>query len=147
MNKADDIELFKRLWYANRDGQIDIGVDLRRFNRPGSPTFDRRDNTLPILGTVCCALTAWMLGGWVWGLAILGSGVIFSVTTLNFWLMTRLRNRTLALALSGYDGWEEAWGYGGMSLRRRGEEAETTGPVQDWRPFARTLPPAADYEE
>lgn len=143
----EDVELFKRLWYANRDARIDIGVDLRHFNKPGSPTFDRMDNALPIVATGCCTATAWMLGGWIWGLAVFGSGIIFSMTTMNIWLMQRLRKRTIDLALSGAKGWEEAWRYGGISLRRAGQELETTGPAEDWRAFARTLPLAAKYEE
>jgi hypothetical protein len=147
VDDAEDIELFKRVWYANRDGRIDIGIDLRHFNKAGSPTFEARDNALPIVATACCTATAWMLGGWIWGLAIFGSGIIFSMTTLNIWLMQRLRKRTIDLALSSAAGWEEMWRYGGVSLRRAGQELETIGPAQDWRTFARTLPMASRYEE
>lgn len=146
VTEADDTELFKRLWYADRDEKIEIGVDLRRFNKPGSPTFDRKDNALPVVATICCTTTAWLLGGWVWGLAILGSCVIFSISTLNLWLMHRLRKRTMALALSGAEGWEMVWSFGGLSLRRKGQEQEVAGPEQDWRRFARQLPTAASYE-
>lgn len=147
MEHADDIELFKRLWYANQDDKIDIGIDLRHFNKPGSPTFDRKDNALPIVATGCCTASAWLLAGWVLGLAVFASCVILSLTTMNVWLMHRLRERTVERALSGYEGWDEVWGYGGVSLRRKGQELETTGPAQDWRPFARSLPLAARYEE
>ncbi len=147
MSDADEIELFKRVWYAHREEKIEIGVDLRHFNRPGSPTFDRRDNALPVLATLCCTLSAWMLGGWIWGLAILASGVIFSLTTLNVWLMSRLRRRTLEMALGGISGWQAAWAYGGVTIRRKGQTREVAGPQEDWRPFARGLPAAVAYEE
>lgn len=147
MSDADDIELFKRVWYANRDEKIEIGVDLRHFNRPGSPTFDRKDNTLPVLAILCCTLSAWMLGGWIWGLAILASTVIFSLTTLNVWLMSRLRQRTLDMALGGIAGWQAAWAYGGVTIRRQGQTEEAVGSQEDWRPFARCLPTVASYED
>ncbi|HKK30957.1 MAG TPA: hypothetical protein VKA18_11255 [Alphaproteobacteria bacterium] len=147
MTDTDDAELYKRLWYADRDGAVELGFDLRHFNKPESPTFDRKDNVLPILGTVCCTATAWLLGGWLWGLAIFASGVIFSLSTLNLWLMHRLRQRTLALARSGLDGWQGLWSYGGVSVRRKGAAAEVVSPEQDWRDFARSLPVAAVYEE
>jgi hypothetical protein len=146
MNEADDIELYKRIWYANREGEIAIGLDLRHFNRPGSPTFDRRDNGLPLVLTVCCTASAWLLGGWIWGLAVLASCVIFSLTTLNLWLMHRLRQRTLMLALSGCDAWVALWRHGGVSLRRQGQTGETAAPAEDWRGFARRLPAAGCYE-
>ena len=81
------------------------------------------------------------------GLAVFASCVILALTTMNVWLMHRLRERTVDRALSGYEGWDEVWRYGGVSLRRTGQELETTGPAQDWRPFARSLPTAARYEE
>lgn len=146
VNEADDTELFRRLWYAERDKKVEIGVDLRRFNKPESPTYDRKDNALPVVATICCTSTAWLLGGWIWGLAVFGSCVIFSLSTLNLWLMYRLRQRTMALAMSGAEGWDAAWSFGGMSVRRTGQERETAGPEQDWRLFARQLPAAASYE-
>ncbi len=146
VDKAEDTELFRRLWYADRDEKINIGVDLRHYNKPGSPTFNRNDNVLPVVATICCTSTVWLLGGWVWGLALLGSCVIFSMTTLNLWLMHRLRKRTMELALGGAEGWDMAWRFGGLSVRCQGQQNETTSPEQDWRAFARQLPTAASYE-
>jgi hypothetical protein len=143
---ASDTELYKRIWYADRDGKVQIGIDLRRFNRDGSPTFSRRDNGLPLVLTACSVATAWMLGGWIWGLAILASGIIFSITTLNLWVMHRLRERTLAEARCGLAGWETLWRFGGISLRYSGEKVETVSPANDWRDFAYRLPPVSTYE-
>ena len=33
---GEDQSLFERIWYANRDNRVLIGVDLRHFNRPGA---------------------------------------------------------------------------------------------------------------
>lgn len=145
MCEEKDTELYNRLWYADQDGEVEIGIDLRLYNKSGSPTFDQRDNALPVVGTVCVAATAFFLGGWVWGIALLVSGVIFSLSTLNIWLMHRLRLRTLVIGRSGLPGWEELWTYGGVSLRRKGEEAETNAPLQDWRAFAQRLPHESSY--
>ncbi len=142
----DDSELFKRIWYAERDGKVHVGIDLRHYNKPGSPTFDRKDNALPTVGTVCCVATAWMLGGWIWGLAILFSCIVFAITTVNIWIMHRLRQRTIGLALGGYHDWDLLWQYGGLTLRRDGESQETNAGEADWRSFADRLPHSNKYE-
>lgn len=145
--REDDQSLFERIWYAERDGRILIGIDLRHYNRPGSPTYVQKENVLPILAALCCSASAWILGGWVWGLGILASGIIFTLTTANFWIMHRLRQRTLALALSGRDAWDRLWGYGGITLRlpQDGTDTETAreanAPGDDWRRFARLYLP------
>jgi hypothetical protein len=140
----DDQSLFERIWYADQDERLLIGIDLRHFNRPGSPTHSHFDNTLPLIATVCCVATAWMLGGWVWGLGILASCVILTLTTANVWVMHRLRKRTLAVALSGLEGWREIWRYGGVTLRLMADYAgasspgpEAHAPADDWQTFAR----------
>ncbi len=134
---STDQSLYERLWYAHRDEKLLIGIDLRHFNRPGSPTYQQKDNALPLVATLCCTASAWMLGGWIWGLAILASGIILTLTTLNVWVMHRLRTRTLEKALSGLDDWQDLWRYGGMSLRLVNDDAtEIRAPDGDWRLFA-----------
>lgn len=147
----NDQSLFERIWYANRDNRLLIGIDLRHFNRPGSPTYSRSDNALPMIATVCCVLTAWMLGGWAWALAILASGMILTLTTAQIWVMHRLRQRTLALVLGGLQDWLTVWRYGGIDLRlvRDGGKSEQTpeaaAPDDDWRAFVRQhLPEVQD---
>ena len=139
----DDQSLFERIWYANHDERLLIGVDLRHYNRPGSPTHSQRDNSLPVVATLCCVATAWMLGGWIWGLAILSSGVILTFTTANVWIMHRLRQRTLEVALGGVRGWQQMWDHGGITLRLPADARkavpppEVNSPGDDWRAFAR----------
>ena len=147
----DDQSLFERIWYANQDENLLIGIDLRHFNRPGSPSHSHFDNTLPLIATVCCVATAWMLGGWVWALAILASCAILTLTTANVWVMYRLRKRTLALALASLQGWRNIWRYGGVTLRLTNDYGSATpgpeanAPGDDWRMFARRhLPKAQD---
>lgn len=60
--------------------------------------------------------------------------------------MYRLRQRTMDLAMSGSEGWDIAWRFGGLSLRRHGQAQEFGGPEHDWRQFARQLPTAESYE-
>jgi hypothetical protein len=137
-NTASDQDLYERIWYAHQDEKLMIGIDLRHYNKPGSPTYQQKENALPLVATLCCTASAWMLGGWIWGLAILASGIILTLTTLNVWVMQRLRTRTMAIALSGLDGWLLLWRFGGISLRIAGNHAsEVTAPDGDWRAYAR----------
>jgi hypothetical protein len=142
-DRSDDQSLFERIWYADRDARLLIGVDLRLYNRPGSPTYSQKDNGLPVVATLCCVASAWILGGWVWALAILASGVILTLTTVNVWILHRLRQRTLDVALSGLDGWQQAWDFGGITLRlapdgkQPAAGLEFNSPGDDWRTFAR----------
>lgn len=139
-----DQALYERIWYAHRDERLLIGIDLRHFNKQGSPTYNQKDNALPLVATLCFSASAWMLGGWVWGLAILASGIILMLTTINVWVMHRLRTRTMNVALAGLDGWLMLWRYGGVSLRLPQDEAgEVAAPDGDWRAFARQKLPAA----
>lgn len=141
-----DEALYERLWCADRDGLVEIGIDLRHFNQAGSPTHSAKDNGLPFVATLCCSATAWMLGGWIWGLAILASGIILTFTSLNVWLMHRLRERTLTLARSGVDGWLEAWNFGGISLRLTDTpDIEIESPNDDWRTFVAKRLPLPDH--
>jgi hypothetical protein len=138
-----DQALYERIWYAHRDEKLLLGIDLRHYNRPGSPTYSQKENGLPLVATLCFASSAWILGGWIWGLAILGSGIILMATTLNVWVMHRLRKRTQAVALAGLDGWLMLWRHGGISLRLLQDgSSEVTAPDGDWRAFARKKLPA-----
>lgn len=139
---ADEQDLFERIWYGQRDGRIDLGVDLQLLNKPGSPVFSRSDTLLPWVALICLTIVGWRLGGWVGALAAGCSTVILIATTINFAVMRRLRKRTLEYALSGVKGFEDLWARGALSLRMAGEAAsEVRGPDGDWRAFAdRRLP-------
>lgn len=135
---ADDQDLYERVWYAERDGKIDLGVDLKALNKPESPVFSRSDHLLPWLALICVTIVGWQLGGWVAGLAAAASMVILIATTINLAVMDRLRKRALKYALSGRAAFDELWGMGGLSLRVKDEpQSEVCGPVDDWRGFAR----------
>ena len=36
------------------DQKLLIGIDLRHFNKAGSPTYHQKDNALPLVATLCC---------------------------------------------------------------------------------------------
>lgn len=144
---ADEQDLFERIWYGQRDGRLDLGVDLTVANKPSSPVFSRSDNLLPWLALVCLVLVGWRLGGWVAALAVAASMIILIATTINFAVMRRLRLRAVDYAMSGAKGFDELWALGALSLRLNGEEAsEIQGPDDDWRRFATQRLPKTQAE-
>lgn len=144
---ADVQDLFERVWYGERDGRIDIGVDLKRLNTPKSPVFSHVDHLLPWAALICLAVAGWRLGGWIGAAAAASSMLVLILTTINWAVMGRLRKRTLAYAMSGRHGFEELWAFGGLSLRIKGDAAsEVVGPDGDWRGFARSRLPKTAAE-
>ena len=139
---ADEQELFERIWYGERDGLVDLGLDLKLLNKPGSPVYRLSDNMLPWLAFVCLVVVGWRLGGWVGAAAAGASMLILFATTINFAVNRRLRQRAMNYALSGKVGFDDLWRRGVVSLRIAGEAtSEIKGPAQDWRDFAqRRLP-------
>lgn len=134
---ADEQDLFERIWYAERDKRIELGVDLKLLNRPRSPVFSRSDNLLPWVALICLGAVGWRLGGWIGVAAAVGGMVILMATTINFAVMRRLRMRSLDYALSGVRGFDDLWALGALSVRIAGEEAgEVLSPDGDWRLFA-----------
>jgi len=140
---ADDQDLFERIWYAQRDGRIELGADLKLLNKPGSPVFRAHENILPWVALICLAIVGWRLAGWVGALAAAASMVVLIATTINFAVMNRLRKRSIEYAMSGMQGLDALWAAGALSLRMAGEaDGEIRGPGQSWRAFAaKRLPP------
>lgn len=144
---ADEQDLFERVWYGERDGRIDLGVDLKRLNKPNSPVFSHVDHLLPWAALICLAIAGWRLGGWVGAFAAAASMLVLILTTINWAVMDRLRKRTVAHAMSGRSGFDELWALGGLSIRIKGEAtSEVKGPDGDWRAFARSRLPKTAAE-
>lgn len=136
---ATDQQLHARIRRAEPAREIEIGVDLRRLNRPDSPVFARWDNALPGFALVAAVLLAFVLGGWVWALAIAASGLILLATVVNLLVMTRLRTRALRMALADAEGWQRLWDLGGLTLRLPGRPESECAAPEDWRTLARRL--------
>ena len=144
---ADEQDLFERIWYAERDGRIELGIDLKRLNRPDSPVFSRRDMLLPWVALVCIVVVGWRMGGWLGAGTAAAAMLILMATTINFAVMRRLRQRAHAYALSGLAGFDDLWGYGALSVRLKDDAAsEIEGPEDDWRGFARVRLPKTNAE-
>jgi len=136
--ELDDEELYEQIWDAERQGLLEIGIDLRRLNRPGSPAFSMWDNAIPGMLFVVAVLASLVFAGWVWALAVAASGLILLLTSVNFLVMMRLRRRAWTLARASLHHWRELWRMGGLSLRLIGRpEIEAHAPKGDWREFAR----------
>lgn len=136
--EIDDEALYDLIWDAEREGLLEIGIDLRKLNRPGSPAFSMWDNAIPGMLFVVVVLATLIFAGWVWALALAASGLILLLTTVNFLVMMRLRRRAWTLARVDLRHWRELWRMGGLSLRLPAwPEIEAQAPEADWREFAR----------
>ena len=145
---ADEQDLFERIWYADQNGRIDIGFNLKRLNKPDSPVFSHSDNLLPWAAFACLTYGGWRLGGWIGAVATAASMVVLIATTVNWAVMSRLRKRALAHALSGQQGFDELWAMGALSVRLKNDpSSEVEGPGDDWRAFARRRLPKPVHEE
>lgn len=139
---TDSQDLFERIWYGQRDGRVDFGVELKLLNKPGSPVFSRSDNLLPWVALICLGIVGWRLGGWVGAAVVVASMLILIATTINFAVMRRLRQRTIEYALSGRSGFDDLWSHGALSILLHGEpDSEVRGPDGDWQTFAETRLP------
>lgn len=134
----DEEELYELIWDAEREGVIEIGIDLRSLNRPDSPVFSVWDNGIPGMAFVAAVLVTLVFAGWIWALAIAASGLILLLTSVNFLVMMRLRRRAWTMARSNLRSWREIWRQGGLSLRlTQHPDVEAHSPGSDWREFAR----------
>ena len=133
--------------WRTSDSKVDIGAQLKVLNHPRSPVFKRSDNLLPWVAFICLSIVGYRLAGWVGFLAISTSMAVLMMTTISFAVMSRLRKRTLAYALSGRQGFEELWAGGGLTIRMVGDpSSEVRAPDGDWLAFARQHLPRADNE-
>ncbi len=133
-----DTQLHDRIREAEAARRVEIGVELRRLNRPDSPVFGRWDNAVPAFVLIAAVVAAFVFGGWLVALATAASGLVLMLTTVNLAVMSLLRWRALDMALSGPEGWERLWAIGGLTLRLpRRPDTECKGPDGDWRAFVR----------
>lgn len=147
-SRLDDEELYELVWDAERDGLVEIGVDLRNLNRAGSPVFSVWDNGIPGIVFATAVLLTLVFAGWVWALAMAASGLILLLTSVNFLVMMRLRRRAWTKARSNLGNWQQIWRHGGLSLRLTQQPGvEAHSPEADWRDFARLYLAGSSHEQ
>ncbi len=141
---ASRAALHLRIVAAEETRAVEIGVELRRLNKPDSPVFSRAENAAPFFVTVAAVAAGFWLGGWLWALAIGASALILVATGVHYLIMLRLRRRALAYALADAERWQRLWDLGALTLRLpRRDETRIDSPAGDWTGFAaRHLRPA-----
>lgn len=148
LSGLDEEELYELVWDAERDGLVEIGIDLRNLNRAGSPVFSVWDNGIPGIVFVTAVLVTLVFAGWIWALAMAASGLILLLTSVNFLVMMRLRRRAWTKARSNLRNWQEIWRHGGLSLRlTQRPDVEAHSPDADWRDFARLYLTGSRHEQ
>ena len=134
---ASRAALHERIVAAEGARAVEVGIDLRRLNEPGSPVFNRAENSAPFFVAMAAVFAALYFGGWVWALAVAGTALILMATGLQYLLMVRLRRRALVYALSDPEGWQRLWDLGGLTLRLPGrDDTLIDSPDGDWTGFA-----------
>lgn len=134
---ATRAEMYEWVKSGHRAREVEIGLDLKRLNKPGSPLFSVSDNAVPILLLVVATLAAGMAGGLLWALAAAVAGGVGMAIGTNAFVLRRLRQRAVAMLFAGPDPWQVLWDAGVLSLRIAGRpETEMESPHSDWRKFA-----------
>ncbi len=116
-----------------RADRVQIGVDIRRMNSPGSPVFSTLENVGPVgLGLIAVFAAHAIFG--VWG------GVVVLAVFLALWVglilprvRSRIYDRTFAMALQDESRFTLLWAWGAVFLHRDGVFCRA--PQGDWREF------------
>ena len=113
---------FDQLRSAYMKGNISIGVNTARYNRPGSDFYRAWESSVPTLSlftlVVYCFTQGWLIGI----AAFFGSTLVF-VTLVRKFVMSRVHTRVIEHALTDLLYWEELWNDGSLSLRRGDRQA------------------------
>ena len=109
--------VFDQLRNAYMKGNISIGVNTVRYNRPGSEFYRGWESSVPTLAlftlVVYCFTQGWLIGI----TTFFGSALVF-VTLVRKFVMSRVRTRVIDYALTNLLNWKELWNDGGLSLRK-----------------------------
>jgi len=134
---ASRTALHARIVAAEDARRVEVGVDLRRLNKPDSPVFSQLENAAPFFAALGAVFAAFWFGGWVWALAVGAGALILVATGIHYVVMLRLRRRSLAYAFSSAERWQRLWDMGGLTLRLpRRAETLVDSPAGDWTRFA-----------
>ena len=127
--------LIKKAYEA---GNLEIGVNCVRLNRPASPVYRWTDHNLPGFILAGFVIYNFYEGGLVWGLVSLGCSVVILLWLVRKWGFSRLDKRAKQYALSSSHNWWQLWNFGGLSLRLRDDRSiDCISPDDSWRGFAR----------
>jgi len=130
-------EMYEWVRAGHRERAVEIGLDLKRLNRPGSPLFSAVDNAVPVVLLIGATLFAGLYGGIAWALCASVLGGVLLALGANAYVLSRLRARAIQMAFGGPDSWQVLWDAGVLSLRLPGRpETEVESPKVDWRKFA-----------
>jgi hypothetical protein len=127
------VAAFERLGRAIVDGRVQVAVDMRRMNAPGSPVFNRTENIVPGFAAIGLSLAVMAMLGPGPGFVVLGSYFVLWYLVLLPRMRMRVHDRTLALALSAPQNFQRLWEMGALQLVSGG--ATCTAPNGDWTRF------------
>jgi len=114
-------------------GAIQLGVNIRLMNSPGSPAFRRHESAIPIIAGLAASFAVTSLLGWPGGAVVITA---FAVLWFG-WLYPRVRghvfDRTVALAFRSSGDFAALWRRGALSLHA--QDAHCLSPRGDWISF------------
>jgi hypothetical protein len=134
------VAAFERLGRLIVDNQVQLAVDMRRMNAPGSPVFNRGENIVPGFAAIALSLVTMATLGPGPGFVVLGGYFILWYLVLLPRMRLRVHDRTMALALSGPQNFQRLWEMGALQLVSGG--ATCTSPGGDWTRFPADRPTA-----
>ena len=131
---SDEQQAFEVLQRRIDPGEIQVGIDVWKVNRPGGPFYSAADNGLPIL-VLAGAVVYSFMHSWLWGIVSLICSVLLFVSVINKFVFNRARRRITRYVLSDLSCWQEIWEEGCLSLRCSSGGGECYPGRDDWTAF------------
>lgn len=127
-------EALKALQAQVEAGTVQIGVNIRLMNSPGSPVFRRHETAIPIIGGLAASLAATSMVNWVVGAVVIGAFGALWFSKLYPKVRGDVFDRTVALAFRSSRDFQALWQKGALQLVVSDAE-QCASPRDDWIAF------------
>ncbi|TAK98614.1 MAG: hypothetical protein EPO08_18680, partial [Rhodospirillaceae bacterium] len=135
--RPKDHILFTSLQQAQKVNAIVVSVRAAHLNHPGSPVWDTGENVAPLLAVLLLPVVLMFTINLIVGTAVLLLSVLVYLTLIRPWILQRVHERTMEMAMENIHNWEVLWKKGGLAVVLKGTmSSRCISPGGNWRAFA-----------